>query len=542
MLGIFSVIYYSVVCLVTSFLVVRFGFPVRLLRHLQVYVLTDQNAGVPMSAASNGSGRSKGRKKNNEPEFDESSGKMMRILVQEGHLYSRKFFREFDETILFACIGIMAVFSREILTVIEMYVEGSGFFTNQQNQQQQQSGDQSTPKQNLSSSSTGLFLMDHGGMIPLLLAAVALWKIVRNWASVEWDRSTTRSADFTQCLLAGIASCLITGFILFALPPSLTGFDFDSVAQKAGVTITNHFKSKGLAKENIPEFIIPPTFIKTSLVLFSGVIGALSLPAAIRFVRCFYLSTSQQPWDTGIIHQGFWSALLWNVSFVLPVLAAALWIRPLTEVFEPVVAFRGVGSGAVTGGGGAGAVPAGSLGAASAANATTAAAVGVCTLPHLGSYFGSLFGASVTGPCSGLPIAWFQVAAILLSGISRLLLLRIAVQSHLNTALVYWYDQLHSGKEWAYHWINARVQLTYYFICKVAIQSAALPIVTLLLVGIARSRGPELDPLFDKEGSLLPPLLVREVAMFLAWWCNAAWALQTCAILALFRVGQLKAV
>ncbi|CAI5467016.1 unnamed protein product, partial [Closterium sp. Yama58-4] len=338
MLGIFSVVYYSVVCLITSVLVVRYGFPVRLLRHLQVYVLTDQNAGVPMSSISNGQGKNRGRRKSNEPEADESSGKMMRILVQEGHLYSRKFFREFDETILFACIGIMAVFSREILSVLEIYLQRSGMFANQQGQQQQ-TADPNTPKQNLHSSSTGLFLMDHGGMIPLLLAAVAMWKIIRNWASVEWDRGTTRSSDFTQCALAGIASCLITGFLLFVLPASLTGFDFDSVAEKAGVTITNHFKSKGLAKDTIPEFIIPPTFIKTSLVLFSGVIGALCLPAAIRFVRCFYLSTSQQPWDTGIIHQGFWSSLLWNVSFLLPVLAAALWFRPLAEVFEPVVVF-----------------------------------------------------------------------------------------------------------------------------------------------------------------------------------------------------------
>lgn len=133
----------------------------------------------------------------------------------------------------------------------------------------------------------------------------------------------------------------------------------------------------------------------------------------------------------------------------------------------------------------------------------------------------------------------YRIWALVASAISQLLVLRANLQMYLNEAVLCWYQRLHASRVPDLDYGRAKVFLHNHYLCLVALQFFAPPVLVLVLLGMSQLRGnlfsgvPFLGSLVDNSD------LVKEIALFIAWWISFIWAILTMPSLALYRCGFL---
>ncbi|XP_009393547.2 uncharacterized protein LOC135582437 isoform X2 [Musa acuminata AAA Group] len=133
----------------------------------------------------------------------------------------------------------------------------------------------------------------------------------------------------------------------------------------------------------------------------------------------------------------------------------------------------------------------------------------------------------------------WDLAVVSCGALNQLLVLRPNVQMYLNEAVVSWYQRLHASRVPDMDYGRAKVFLHNHYLCLVVLQFFAPPVMVLLLIGLSQVRSDLFGGLFFMGDLLHFSDLVKEIALFLAWWIMFAWSILTMSILTLYRFGFL---
>lgn len=80
---------------------------------------------------------------------------------------------------------------------------------------------------------------------------------------------------------------------------------------------------------------------------------------------------------------------------------------------------------------------------------------------------------------------------------------------------------------------RAKMFLHNHHLCTAATQFLAPPVLVLLLLGLSQLRGNLFEGVFQSSIDLSD--ILKEMALFMAWWVMFAWSVVTMAILACYR-------
>ena len=133
----------------------------------------------------------------------------------------------------------------------------------------------------------------------------------------------------------------------------------------------------------------------------------------------------------------------------------------------------------------------------------------------------------------------FRIWCLLASGLLQIVTLRANLQMYLNEAVLSWYQRLHASKVPDLDFSRAKVFLHNHYLCLVVLQFFGPPALVLIFLGFSQIDDKLLTN-FQPVCSLLPcSALVKEIALFMAWWITFVWAIFTSASLVLYRRGIL---
>lgn len=211
------------------------------------------------------------RKKSKERfEFDESKAQIFRLKLNEAHLHSRIYFKEFYSAFNFALIALLSMLLHRFLSVDE----DSG-------------------------------IMKSGALIPLLLGLVSLFRMFLLIVRIGFERSAFKRLEKQLSFVFGGLGFLLGLTVVFGVVPDwMLDFSFESL--------------DGLSK-----------FL---LAVFMGcIVGYLYIPA-LRIARAFWLGTDQIRCNLSIISCGWFSRMLLYANFVVSVFCSLLWITPFSEL------------------------------------------------------------------------------------------------------------------------------------------------------------------------------------------------------------------
>ncbi|KAI4351781.1 hypothetical protein L6164_006099 [Bauhinia variegata] len=129
----------------------------------------------------------------------------------------------------------------------------------------------------------------------------------------------------------------------------------------------------------------------------------------------------------------------------------------------------------------------------------------------------------------------FRRWCLLVSSLLQIVALRSNLQMYLNEALLSWYQRLHASKVPDLDYSRAKVFLHNHYLCLVALQFLAPPVLVLLFLGLSQFDGQCLEN-FPWLCSVLPcSAFDKEVALFMAWWVAFLWAIISSVVLLLHR-------
>ncbi|KAJ4776602.1 Transmembrane protein 161B [Rhynchospora pubera] len=132
-----------------------------------------------------------------------------------------------------------------------------------------------------------------------------------------------------------------------------------------------------------------------------------------------------------------------------------------------------------------------------------------------------------------------QVPVLAVAAVLQILSLRAMVQMYVNEAVTCWYQQLHVTRISDLDYARAKMFLHNHHLCTVATQLFAPPALVLLLLGLSQLRGNLFEGVEFFQSFTDLSDIVKEMALFTAWWVMFAWSIVTMAILACYRFGLL---
>ncbi|KAM7499632.1 hypothetical protein LguiA_024046 [Lonicera macranthoides] len=231
--------------------------------------------------------------------------------------------------------------------------------------------------------------------------------------------------------------------------------------------------------------------------LMAFIVGFLYMPAA-KNARAFWLGTDQIRSNLSIIPCGWIGRMLLYANYLLLIFSSVVWITPFAELLVNK-----------------------NMNGSKASNVIDAEEL-VGNVGMLRSDFDRS-----------------RIWCLLVLGILQMATLRPNLQIYLNEAVLSWYQRLHASKVPDLDFSRAKVFLHNHHLCLVALQFLAPSALVLLFLGLSQVDDNMVEN-FQVVCSLLPcSALVKEVALFLAWWVVFVWAFFTSASLALYRRGIL---
>ncbi|XP_008800779.2 transmembrane protein 161A [Phoenix dactylifera] len=133
----------------------------------------------------------------------------------------------------------------------------------------------------------------------------------------------------------------------------------------------------------------------------------------------------------------------------------------------------------------------------------------------------------------------YRIWALVASAFSQLLVLRANLQMYLNEAVLCWYQRLHASRAPDMDYGRAKVFLHNHYLCLVALQFFAPPVLVLVFLGLSQLRGNLFGGVLFLGSLVDCSDLVKEIALFISWWIAFIWAILTMSNLALYRCGFL---
>ncbi|XP_058104841.1 uncharacterized protein LOC131248539 [Magnolia sinica] len=238
-------------------------------------------------------------------------------------------------------------------------------------------------------------------------------------------------------------------------------------------------------------------FARTSIaIVAAGLVGSLYVPAT-RAARSFWLGTDQLQWNLAVISCGTPARMLLYINYLMVVFTSLLWINPVAEILvKKMVSDRELGFGD---------------------KEKWVGNVGLVRSDFLK----------------------FRTWCLLGSAVLQLLSLRPNLQMYLNEAVLSWYQRLHTSKVPDLDFGRAKIFLHNYYLCLVVLQFFSAPALVLLFLSLSQIQGNLFGGFKSTDNYVHYSSLVKEVALFMAWWVVFIWAVFTSASLALYRYGIL---
>ncbi|KAK6121782.1 hypothetical protein DH2020_044462 [Rehmannia glutinosa] len=212
----------------------------------------------------------KPRKKSKEKfEFDENKAQIFRLKLNEGHLQSRIYFKEFYSAFNFTLIAFLSLLLHGFLRVDE----DSGVVKN-------------------------------GTIIPLLLGLVGVCRLFFLIFRAVFEKSASKKLEWQLSFVFGVLGFVLGITVVFEVFPKwVLDFRFESL--------------DGLGK-----FFLA--------VLMGCIVGYLYIPA-LRNARAFWLGTDQIRCNLSIISCGWFSRMLLYANYIMAIFTSLLWISPFAE-------------------------------------------------------------------------------------------------------------------------------------------------------------------------------------------------------------------
>ncbi|OMO97897.1 hypothetical protein COLO4_14285 [Corchorus olitorius] len=230
------------------------------------------------------------------------------------------------------------------------------------------------------------------------------------------------------------------------------------------------------------------------IALSMGFISAFLYMPAGKNARSFWLGTDQIRCDLSIISCGWFARMILYANYLVTVFTALLWVNPLTAILVNKNGYDGQGP-----------------------------------IEKLAGNVGF----------SKLDFARLRVLCLMLSGVLQILAVRPNLQMFLNEAVLSWYQRLHASKVPDLDFSRAKVFLHNHYLCLAVLQFFAPPVLVLLFLGLSQIDSNSFDKYHLVCGLLPCSAIVKEVAMFMAWWIVFVWAVITSTCLVLYRDGIL---
>ncbi|KAG6520729.1 uncharacterized protein LOC122051670 [Zingiber officinale] len=217
---------------------------------------------------------------------------------------------------------------------------------------------------------------------------------------------------------------------------------------------------------------------KTITSVFAGALAWLLFLPSTRAARAFWLATDQLRWNLAVVSCGSINKSLLYFSVLAGFAAPLLWVSPMAIVLAG-------------------------------------------------------------GEIRSVGFRKFRVWALLASAVLQLMVLRPNIQMYLNEAVICWYQRLHASRVPDTDYGRAKVFLQNHYLCLVVLQFLAPPTIVLLLLGLSQVKGDLFSGLLLVGNLLHCSDLVKDVALFLAWWTMLVSSILTLSNLALYRCGFL---
>ncbi|KAI4347521.1 hypothetical protein L6164_008330 [Bauhinia variegata] len=239
-------------------------------------------------------------------------------------------------------------------------------------------------------------------------------------------------------------------------------------------------------------------FARLFVATLMGCLAGFIFIPATKGARSFWIGTDQLRCNLPMITCGWFGRMILYANNILIIFVALIWVSPLAEIFVNTNYNR-------------------SMRAASMSEFGNAVKL-VGNLGLLQSNFSD-----------------FRRWCLLVSSLLQIVALRSNLQMYLNEALLSWYQRLHASKVPDLDYSRAKVFLHNHYLCLVALQFLATPVLVLLFLGLSQIDGGYFEN-FPWLCSLLPcSALHKEVALFMAWWLDFLWAILSSVILLLHR-------
>lgn len=318
-------------------------------------------------------------------------------------------------------------------------------------------------------------VVKNGTIIPLLLGLVGICRVFFLIVRVGFDKSASKRSERQLSFVSGFLGFLLGLSIAFGAVPKWA-LDFS-------------FESlDGLGK-----FLLA--------VSMGCIVGYLYIPS-LRYARAFWLGTDQICCNLSIISCGWLSRMLLFATYIMTVFTSLLWISPFAELLI---------------------------------NSNTG---GSNTSHTIGTKREVIEIAGRVG-MSRLSFDNLRSWCLFTTGVLHFLAVRANIQMFLNEAVLCWYQRLHASKVPDLDYSRAKVFLHNHYLCLVVVQFFAPAMAVLLLLGLSQLGDNSLQGIPLVHNFSLASVLVKEVALFLAWWIIFIWSVLSSAILALYRHGTL---
>ncbi|KAI3757609.1 hypothetical protein L6452_05151 [Arctium lappa] len=327
----------------------------------------------------------------------------------------------------------------------------------------------------LPSSKDSSGVLPNGTLIPILLGLLGLVRVFIMIGRVSFERSASKSSEKQLSLLIGFLGTLIGFFIVLQVIPNWV-FDFG-------------FESLD-------------GYAKFCIAILIGCISGLLYVPATRTARAYWLGTDQIRCNLSMIYCGWFGRMLLYIGYLTAIFTSLLWINP----FADLLINKNIG------------VKKGSR-----------HSYNIRDTNHVVGNVGM----------SRSDFENFRLCCLLATGVLQMLTLRANLQMFLNEAVLSWYQRLHASKVPDLDYSRAKVFLHNHYLCLAALQFFSPPALVLLFLGLSQIDDNVLDH-FRGLCNIIPcSALVKEMALFLAWWIVLLSGVFVSVNLALYRHGVL---
>lgn len=224
-----------------------------------------------LSSSTSAELRKRGRSKE-KFEFDENNAQIFRLKLDEAHLESRIYFREYGGVFALSLVGASCA-------ALNLYLDGGA-------------------------GGGGDGVLADGSLIPVLFGFVAVSKWFLALAKVSFERSASRRSEKQLSLCFGVLGFIAGLLICSSLARSSLDFDLGAVDGFCAILIAG---SMGCLA------------------------GYLYMPAA-KSARAFWLGTDQIRSNLSIISCGWFARMVLFATYLLSIFTALLWINPLSKM------------------------------------------------------------------------------------------------------------------------------------------------------------------------------------------------------------------